>query len=77
MRQTGGLELALTITIVLQANRLTKSARLTRNPEIGNVCVLPNIWRLGQVTDTKFGTNVSNKMLLNTAKCQNYSFYFF
>ena len=28
------------------------------------------MWRLGQVEDTKFGTNVSNKMLLNAAKCQ-------
>ena len=36
---------------------------LTRNPEIGNtlVWVLPNIWRLGQVMDAKFGTNVSNR----------------
>ena len=52
---------------------------LTRNPEIGNtpVWVLPNIWRLGRVRDTKFGTNVSNKMLLNAAKCQGYSFYRF
>ena len=52
---------------------------LTRNPEIGNtpVWVLPNIWRLGRVMDTKFGTNVSNKMLLNAAKCQGYSFYCF
>ena len=52
---------------------------LTRNPEIGNtpVWVLPNIWRLGQVMDTKFGTNVSNRMLLNAAKCQGYSFYRF
>ena len=43
---------------------------LSRNPEIGNtlVCVLHNIWRLGQVRDTKFGTNFSNKMLLNAAK---------
>ena len=50
-----------------------------RNPEIGNnpVCVLPNIWRLGQVRDTKFDTNVSNEMLLNAAKCQGYSFYLF
>ena len=50
---------------------------LTRNPEIRNtnVWVLPNIWRLGQVRDTKFGTNVSNEMLLNAAKCQGYSFY--
>ena len=39
--------------------------------------VLPNIWRLGQVKDTKFGKSVSNKMLLNTAKCQGYSFYRF
>ena len=45
---------------------------LTRNPEIGNtpVWVFPNIWRLGQVRDTKFGTNVSNEMLLNAAKSQ-------
>ena len=50
---------------------------LTRNPEIGNTpfWVLSNIWRLGRVMDTKFGTNVSNRMLLNAAKCQGYSFY--
>ena len=50
---------------------------LTRNPEIGNsfIWVLPNIWTLGRVRDTKFGTNVSNKMLLNAGKCQGYSFY--
>ena len=37
---------------------------LTRNREIGNtpVWVLPNIWRLGPVMDTKFGMNVSNRM---------------
>ena len=47
-----------------------------RNPEIGKtlVEVLPNIWRLGRVN---FGTNVSNKILLNSAKCQGYSFYHF
>ena len=39
------------------------------------VWVLPNIWRLGQVMDTKFGTNVSNKILLNAAKFQGYSFW--
>ena len=52
---------------------------LTRNLEIGNtpVWVLPNIWRLGRVMDTKFGTNVSNRMLLNAAKFQGYSFYRF
>ena len=49
------------------------------NPEIGSslVWIFPNIWRLGQVMDTKFGTNVSNRMLLNVAKCQRYSFYRF
>ena len=53
---------------------------LTRTPEIGNntlVWVLPNIWRLVLVRDTKFGRNVSNKMLANATKCQGYSFYRF
>ena len=52
---------------------------LNRNQEIGNtpVWVFPNIWRLGQVRNTKFGTNISYNMLLNTAKCQGYSFYCF
>ena len=53
--------------------------RLTRNPEIGNtpICVLPNIWRLGRVMDTKFSRNVSNRMLVNAGKFQGYSFYHF
>ena len=40
---------------------------LTRNSEIGktHVWVLPNIWRLGRVRNTKSGTNISNKILLN------------
>ena len=52
---------------------------LTRNPDIGNtpIWVLPNIWKLGRVMDTKFGTNVSNRMLLNAAKFQGYSFHCF
>ena len=52
---------------------------LTRNPKIGNtpVWVLPNIWRLGRVMDTTFGTNVSDRMLLNAAKFRCYSFYSF
>ena len=52
---------------------------LTRNPEIGNTpfWFLPNIWRLKQAMDTRFGMNVSNKMLLNAAKFQGYSFYCF
>ena len=43
---------------------------LTRNPEIENtpICVVPNIWRLVQVRDTKCGMNVPRKVLLNTAK---------
>ena len=37
---------------------------LTRILEIGNtpVWVLPNLWRLRQVRDTKFSMNVSNEM---------------
>ena len=52
---------------------------LTRNPEIGNtpIWVLPNIRRLRRVKNIKFGTNVSNKILPNAAKCQNCSFYGF
>ena len=53
--------------------------RLTRSPEIWNtpVWVLVNIWRLGAVMDTKFGTNVSYRMLLNAAKFQGYNCYRF
>ena len=52
---------------------------LTRNLEIGNtpVWVLPNIWRLERVMDTKLDTNVSNRMLRNPAKFQGYSLYCF
>ena len=52
---------------------------LTRNPKIWNtlVWVLPNICRLEQVMDKKFDMNVSNRMLLNIAKFQVYSFYRF
>ena len=52
---------------------------LTGNPEIRNtpVWVLPNLLRLGQVGDIKFGTNISNKMLLNAAEYQGHSFYRF
>ena len=49
---------------------------LTRNLGIGNTpaWVLPNICRLWLVRETKSGTNVSSKMLLNAVKCQGYSF---
>ena len=36
-----------------------------------------NIWKLGQVRDTKFGTVFSNKNLFSAAECQDYSFYRF
>ena len=45
--------------------------RLTRNPEIGNTpsefWAISGHWTLGQVRYTKFGRNVSNK-LLNATK---------
>ena len=53
---------------------------MTRNPEMVNtlVRVFPNMWRLGRVRGTKFGMDVSNKMLPNAAaECQSYSFYHF
>ena len=52
---------------------------LTRNLKIRDipVWVLPNIWRLEHVMDTKFGTNVSNRMLLNAAKYHCSSLYRF
>ena len=48
-------------------------------PEIENpaVWVLLNICGLGQVRDTKLGTSVSSKLLLNSAICQGYSFCHF
>ena len=52
---------------------------LTRNPDIRNtsVWVFANVSRLGWVSDIKFGKNVSNKILVNAAKCQGYNFYRF
>ena len=52
---------------------------LTRNLKIGNIpiWVFSNICRLGQIMNTKFGTNVTNRMLLNVAKFQVHSFYRF
>ena len=43
---------------------------LTRKPKIRNifVWVLPNLWRPEQARDTKYGTNVFNKMLMNAGK---------
>ena len=66
-------------SLVQELWRISFYKGLTRNPEIGNspVWVLLNIWRLGQVRNTKFCTNISNKILLNAAKCQGCSFYYF
>ena len=52
---------------------------LIRNLEIGNspIWVLPSIWRLWQVGNTNFGTNISNEKTLNAAKCQINSFNWF
>ena len=49
---------------------------LTRNQNYPS-WVFPNIWTQGQVRDTRFGMNFSNKILLNAAKWQGYSFYRF
>ena len=48
-----------------------------RKWEIPAFLVLPNILRMGQVRNTKLGTDVSNKMLLNAAKCQGYNIFRF
>ena len=52
---------------------------MTRNPEIRNtvVRVFYNIFRVGEVRETKVGKNVSNEMLTNTPKFKGYSFYCF
>ena len=49
---------------------------LTRNPEIGStsVWVFPNIWRRGELGTPNLARMSLNKMLLNTAECQGYSF---
>ena len=64
---------------MLQKPRVQLSPALTRNLEIENtlVLVLPNTWTLESVKDTKFGTTVSNKILLNAVKTQGYSCYRF
>ena len=50
-----------------------------RNSEIRNnpFYVLSIIWWLGQVRDTKLGTNASNEKLLNAAKWHGYNIYRF
>ena len=67
------------VIIVNEVMTISFYKELTRNLKIVNtpVWVLPNIWTLRQVRNTKFGTNFSNKMLLNVAKCQGHWFYSF
>ena len=66
------ISLSVVMTIYFQKG-------LIRNREIRNspVWVLLNICRLGWVSNAKFGTCVSNKILVNAVKCQGYSFYSF
>ena len=68
-----------TSSLALELWQLLFIMGLTRNLEIGNIpiWILSNIWRLGQVRDTKFDMNVSNEKLLSAANCQIYSFYCF
>ena len=65
------------VNIMTGVTRIFACKGLTRNLEIVNtpVWVLPSIFRPGEVRDTGFGPNVSNKMLLNALKCQGYDFY--
>ena len=67
------------VNIMTGVTKIFAYKRLTRNLEIVNtpVWVLSSILRLGQVKNTKFGRNVSNKILLNAPKCKGYGFYHF
>ena len=54
--------------------------RLSETPLSGFCSILGqdrDVWILGQDRDVKLGPNNSNKLLLNAAKCQGYSFYRF
>ena len=64
---------------IITGSGVTAIRDLTRNPEIENtpIWVLFNIWRLGQVRDTKLDINVFNEKWLNAAKWKVYSFYRF
>ena len=67
------------VNIMTGVTKIFACKGLTRNLEIVNtpVWVLPSIFRPGEVRNTGFGPNVSNKMLLNALKCQGYDFYRF
>ena len=53
--------------------------RLTRNLEIppSEFCPISGDWDEVGIPNLAFGTSLSNKMLLNAAKCQRYSFHRF
>ena len=67
------------VNVMTGVTKIFAYKRLTGDLEIVNtpVWVLPSILRLGQARDTKFGPNVSNKMLLDPPKCPGYGFYCF
>ena len=52
---------------------LTTNAELRNSPS--EFYPISGDW--GELRITKFDTNLSNKMLLNAAKCQGYNFYYF
>ena len=56
---------------------VNKEITTNRKIRYTHSCFLPNISRLDGVKDTTFGANVSNKQMINVAKCQGYSFYRF
>ena len=74
---TGPSSISISLLVLELGQYIYKG--LTRNLEVRNTPVwfLPINWRLGKVRDTKFGTNVFNKMLSNAPKCQGYSSYRF
>ena len=71
--------LLLLVQVSCQHQQWSWYRGFTRNPEFGDtpVWVLLDIWRLGEGRNTKFGSDIFNKMLLSAVKCNGYSFYRF
>ena len=67
------------VNIMTGVTKIFAYKGLIRNLEIVNnpVWVLPSILRLGQIRDTEFGPNVSNKMLLNAQNVRVTAFTIF
>ena len=63
-------------SLVLELRQFTfiRDGQKIQKSKKKKILVLPNIWRLEQVRDTKFGTDIFNEMLLNAAKCQGSTF---